>query len=95
MADHAVAVSAIGLGAAGPAELLLAVVTGSAGLLGDAICNLSDVSTSAVVFLGFRLSRWPPTERYPYRLERAEDLAGSASPWSSGPAPRSRGGRAR
>jgi cation diffusion facilitator family transporter len=38
--------------------------------------NLSDVSTSAVVFLGFRLSRRPPTERYPYGLERAEDLAG-------------------
>jgi cation diffusion facilitator family transporter len=34
------------------------------------------VSTSAVVFLGFRLSRRPPTERYPYGLERAEDLAG-------------------
>jgi cation diffusion facilitator family transporter len=28
------------------------------------------------VFLGFRLSRRPPTERYPYGLERAEDLAG-------------------
>jgi cation diffusion facilitator family transporter len=51
-------------------------VTGSVGLLGDAIHNLSDVSTSAVVFLGFRLSRRPPTEKYPYGLERAEDLAG-------------------
>src|SRR6202000_999572 len=40
------------------------------------IHNLSDVSTSAVVFLGFRLSRRGPTERYPYGLERAEDLAG-------------------
>jgi len=29
-----------------------------------------------VAFLGFRLSRKPPTERYPYGLERAEDLAG-------------------
>ena len=46
------------------------------GLLGDAIHNLSDVSTSAVVFLGFRLSRRPPTEKYPYGMERAEDLAG-------------------
>jgi cation diffusion facilitator family transporter len=46
------------------------------GLLGDAIHNLSDVSTSAVVFLGFRLSRRPATEKYPYGLERAEDLAG-------------------
>lgn len=52
------------------------MVTGSVGLLGDAIHNLSDVSTSAVVFWGFRLSRRPPTERYPYGLERAEDLAG-------------------
>ena len=29
-----------------------------------------------MVFLGFRLSRRPATERYPYGLERAEDLAG-------------------
>jgi cation diffusion facilitator family transporter len=75
-ANRAVAVSAVGLGATGLAELLLAVLTGSVGLLGDAIHNLSDVSTSAVVFLGFRLSRRPATERYPYGLERAEDLAG-------------------
>jgi len=75
-ANRAVAVSAIGLAATGLIELLLAAVTGSVGLLGDAIHNLSDVSTSAVVFLGFRLSRRPPTARYPYGLERAEDLAG-------------------
>jgi cation diffusion facilitator family transporter len=85
-ANRAVAVSAIGLGATGLVELLLAVLTGSVGLLGDAIHNLSDVSTSAVVFLGFRLSRRPPTERYPYGLERAEDLAGigiAAVIWAS------------
>jgi cation diffusion facilitator family transporter len=75
-ANRAVAVSAVGLGVTGLAELLIAVLTGSVGLLGDAIHNLSDVSTSAVVFLGFRLSRRPPTEKYPYGLERAEDLAG-------------------
>jgi cation diffusion facilitator family transporter len=75
-ANQAVAASAAGLGATGLVELLLAVLTGSVGLLGDAIHNLSDVSTSAVVFLGFRLSRRPPTERYPYGLDRAEDLAG-------------------
>ena len=85
-ANRAVAVSAIGLGATGLVELLLAVLTGSVGLLGDAIHNLSDVSTSVVVFLGFRLSRRPPTERYPYGLERAEDLAGigiAAVIWAS------------
>ncbi len=75
-ANRAVAVSAIGLAVTGIIELLVAILTGSVGLLGDAIHNLSDVSTSAVVFLGFRLSRKGPTERYPYGLERAEDLAG-------------------
>ena len=69
-------ISAVGLGLTGLVELLIALLTGSVGLLGDAIHNLSDVSTSAVVFLGFRLSRRPPTEEYPYGLERAEDLAG-------------------
>jgi cation diffusion facilitator family transporter len=75
-ANRAIAVSAAGLAVTGLAELLLALLTGSVGLLGDAIHNLSDVSTSAVVFLGFRLSRRPPTEKYPYGLERAEDLGG-------------------
>src|SRR6202161_2628104 len=75
-ANRAIAVSAIGLAATGTAELVLAILTGSVGLLGDAIHNLSDVSTSAVVFVGFRLSRKGPTERYPYGLDRAEDLAG-------------------
>jgi cation diffusion facilitator family transporter len=75
-ANRAVGVSAAGLALTGLVELLLALLTGSVGLLGDAIHNLSDVSTSAVVFLGFRLSRRPPTDRYPYGLERAEDLAG-------------------
>jgi cation diffusion facilitator family transporter len=75
-ANRAVAVSAVGLAATGAVELLLAILTGSVGLLGDAIHNLSDVSTSAVVFLGFRMSRRPASERYPYGLERAEDLAG-------------------
>ena len=55
---------------------MLAVLTGSVGLLGDTIHNLSDVSASAVVFLGFRLSRRPPTDRYSYGPDRAEDLAG-------------------
>src|ERR1700744_5131684 len=75
-ANRAVAVSAVGLGVTGLVELLLALLTGSVGLLGDAIHNLSDVSTSAVVFLGFRLSRKGATERYPYGLDRAEALAG-------------------
>lgn len=75
-ANRAVGVSALGLGLTGGIELALALLTGSVGLLGDALHNLSDVSTSLVVFLGFRISKKPPTERYPYGYERAEDLAG-------------------
>lgn len=75
-ANRAVGVSALGLGLTGCVELALAVFTGSVALLGDALHNLSDVSTSAVVFAGFRISKRPPTRRYPYGYERAEDLAG-------------------
>lgn len=75
-ANRAVAVSAVGLAVTGAAELGLALVTHSVGLLGDALHNLSDVSTSALVFLGFRVSKRPPSARYPFGYERAEDLAG-------------------
>jgi cation diffusion facilitator family transporter len=75
-ANRAVAWSAAGLAATGLIELALALVSGSVGLLGDALHNLSDVSTSLVVFLGFRISRRVATAGYPYGYERAEDLAG-------------------
>jgi cation diffusion facilitator family transporter len=75
-ANRAVTVSAVVLGAAAVVELVFAGVTRSVGLLGDGLHNLSDVSTSALVYVGFRMSRRPPTERYPYGYDRAEDLAG-------------------
>jgi cation diffusion facilitator family transporter len=75
-ANRAVAISAVGLALTGLVELAIALLSGSVALLGDALHNLSDVSTSALVFVGFRASRHLPTERYPYGYERAEDLAG-------------------
>jgi cation diffusion facilitator family transporter len=75
-ANHAVVVSAVGLALTGLIELAIALVSGSVALLGDALHNLSDVSTSILVFVGFRASRKIPTERYPYGYERAEDFAG-------------------
>jgi cation diffusion facilitator family transporter len=75
-ANRAIGVSALGLLLTGGVELFLAGVTHSVGLLSDAIHNLSDVSTSAVVFLGFFFSKRTQTERYPYGFERAEDIAG-------------------
>lgn len=75
-ANRAVGVGAAGLLLTGLIELALAALSGSVGLLGDALHNLADVSTSAVVFLGFRISRREASVRYPYGYERAEDLAG-------------------
>lgn len=75
-ANQAVAVSALVLGLAGLVELGIALLSGSVGLLGDALHNLSDVSTSAVVFVGFRVSKRPATPSNPYGYERAEDIAG-------------------
>jgi cation diffusion facilitator family transporter len=85
-ANRALLFSAVVLAGAGAAELLAALFTHSVGLLGDALHNLSDVSTSALVFVGFVVSRKPPTDRYPYGYERAEDLAGigvAAMIWAS------------
>jgi cation diffusion facilitator family transporter len=75
-ANRAVGVSAVGLTLTGFIELAIALVTGSVALLGDALHNLSDVSTSLAVFIGFRASRKKATNRYTYGYERAEDLAG-------------------
>jgi cation diffusion facilitator family transporter len=75
-ANRAIGLSAVGLGATGLVELAFAILSGSVGLLGDALHNLSDVSTSAVVWLGFRISRKPATPSHPYGYDRAEDLAG-------------------
>jgi len=85
-ANRAVAVSAAGLAVTGLVELVIALVSGSAALLGDALHNLSDVSTSLLVFVGFRASRRAATPGYPYGFERAEDLAGigvAAVIWAS------------
>ncbi len=75
-ANRAVIWGGAGLALTGLIELGLALLSGSVALLGDALHNLSDVSTSVLVFIGFRASRRSPTERYPYGFERAEDISG-------------------
>ncbi len=77
-AYRALLLSAIGLSVTGAIELGIALLAHSAGLLGDALHNLSDVSTSLAVFVGLRLSRRKATESHPYGYNRAEDLAGLA-----------------
>ena len=75
-AHRALLLSALGLTLTGAIELSIAVLSGSVGLLGDAIHNLADVSTSLVAFVGFRVSRRAATSSHPYGYERAEDMAG-------------------
>jgi cation diffusion facilitator family transporter len=75
-ANRALIYSAVGLGITGGIELLFAVFTHSVGLLGDALHNLSDVSTSLLVFLGFWVSKRPASPGHSYGYERAEDIAG-------------------
>jgi cation diffusion facilitator family transporter len=75
-ANRALVLSALGLTLTGGIELVIALVSGSVGLLGDAIHNLADVSTSLVAFVGFRVSRRGASASHPYGYERAEDLAG-------------------
>ena len=85
-ANRAVGVSAAGLAVTGVVELVIALLSGSVALLSDALHNLSDVSTSALVFVGFRSSARSATARYPYGYERAEDVAGvgiAAVIWAS------------
>jgi cation diffusion facilitator family transporter len=75
-ANRAIGFSAVGLAITGLIELAFAILSGSVGLLGDALHNLSDVSTSGAVWFGFRISRRAATPSHPYGYERAEDLAG-------------------
>jgi len=75
-AHRAIVVSALGLALTGSVELIIALYSGSVALLGDALHNLADVSTSAVVFVGLLVSKRPASRRFPYGYERAEDLAG-------------------
>jgi cation diffusion facilitator family transporter len=75
-ANRAIGLSAVGLAVTGLIELAVALLSGSVGLLGDALHNLSDVSTSGAVWFGFRISRRTATPSHTYGYERAEDLAG-------------------
>jgi cation diffusion facilitator family transporter len=75
-AHTALWLSALGLTFTGAIELVIAALSGSVGLLGDAIHNLADVSTSLVAFVGFRVSRRVATASHPYGYQRAEDMAG-------------------
>ena len=81
-ANRALVLSALGLSLTGGIELVIALVSGSVGLLGDAIHNLADVSTSLVAFVGFRVSRRIAGHfRIPMATSGPRIWRGSASRW--------------
>jgi divalent metal cation (Fe/Co/Zn/Cd) transporter len=73
-------ISALGLVATGLVELALALLTGSVALLADALHNLSDVSSSAIVFVGFRICKRPPTPASPTAPSAPKTSQGLRSP---------------
>jgi cation diffusion facilitator family transporter len=73
---RAVATSLVGLGLTAVLQLVVALVSGSVGLLADTIHNFADASTAIPLWLAFSVGRRSPTRRYTYGYGRAEDLAG-------------------
>ncbi len=54
---------------------LAAILSGSVALLADAFNSSSDILASIMVWLGMRLARRQPSQRFPYGYFRAETLA--------------------
>ena len=51
------------------------LASGSVAVLGDAVNNLSDIATSVIAFIGFRVSEQPADAEHPYGHGRIEYLA--------------------
>jgi cation diffusion facilitator family transporter len=66
------------LAVAAVAEAGVMALSGSAGLLSDAVHNGADALTAVPLAIAFVLGRRAPTRRYTYGYGRAEDLAGVA-----------------
>jgi cation diffusion facilitator family transporter len=73
---RAVKVSLALLGGAAIVQMVVAVASGSVGLLADTVHNFADALTAIPLWLAFSLTRRAPTRRYTYGYGRAEDLAG-------------------
>lgn len=72
----ALKVSLAGLGATALFQVVIVLMSGSAGLLADGIHNVSDALTAIPLWIAFALARRSATRRYTYGYGRAEDIAG-------------------
>jgi len=75
---RALSLSLAGLGLTALAELVVVIISGSVGLLGDTLHNFADALTALPLGVAFILGRRSPNRRYTYGYGRAEDLAGLA-----------------
>ncbi|MGB6066315.1 MAG: cation diffusion facilitator family transporter [Desulfomonilaceae bacterium] len=70
--------SLVGLLATALFQIVIVLLSGSVGLLADAIHNFGDATTAIPLWVAFTLARWEPTKRFTYGYGRVEDLAGVA-----------------
>jgi cation diffusion facilitator family transporter len=72
----ALKISLLGLGATALFQVIIALISGSTGLLADTIHNFSDAFTAVPLWIAFVLARRAANRRYTYGYGRAEDIAG-------------------
>ena len=71
-----VKVSLVLLLATAAVQVAIVAISGSVALLADTVHNVTDALTAIPLWIAFAIGRRPPTRRYSYGFERAEDLAG-------------------
>jgi len=59
----------------GTIKIIIALIYGSISLLADAIHTLSDMATSIIIILGFKISRKPGDKEHPFGHGRMEQIA--------------------
>jgi cation diffusion facilitator family transporter len=72
----ALKVSLLALGLTAFLQAVVALVSGSVGLLADTIHNFADAGTSLPLWLAFALGRRGPSRRFTYGYGKTEDVAG-------------------
>ncbi|KAI5278167.1 putative zinc transporter msc2, partial [Ascosphaera acerosa] len=60
-------------------QMVYGIITGSLGLLSDSIHMLFDCLALAVGLCAAVMSKWPPSERFPYGYGKIDTLAGFAN----------------
>ncbi|UKI49493.1 MAG: cation diffusion facilitator family transporter [Clostridium sp.] len=55
--------------------MLAGIISGSISIMADSINNLSDMGSSIITLIGFKLSAMPPDKEHPFGHERMEYIA--------------------